>query len=84
VYSAIPPICEVMSGAGHSFSNSSADEFAAAMNRALATPAETVAAWAKDLLARHNWTSVTSRIVAALGESGLPDHLSGAASPKHN
>jgi glycosyltransferase involved in cell wall biosynthesis len=69
VYSAIPPIGEVMAGAGHAFSNASPEEFATAMNRALATPAETVAAWAKDLLARHNWPDVTQRIVAALDES---------------
>lgn len=69
VYSAIPPICEVMAGAGQSFPNTSADEFSAAMDRALATPGETVAAWAKDLLARHNWPEVSRRIVDELGRS---------------
>lgn len=73
IYSAIPPIHEVMAGAGQPFSNSSADEFSAAMNRALATPTETVAAWADELLARHNWPAVTHRIMAGLRDAGCAD-----------
>ncbi len=69
VYSDIPPICEVMAGAGQPFSNSSADEFADAMNRALATPTKTVAAWSNELLARHNWPTVTRRILGGLQEA---------------
>ena len=72
VYSAIPPICEVMAGAGQPFSNSSADEFAAAMNRALATPAEAVADWAEQLQVCHNWPAVTRCIMDVLQEIPLP------------
>lgn len=66
VFSDIPPIREVMGDAGCAFSNDSAESLIAAMNQALATPRELVQSWAKQLLARHNWTAVTDRIVAAL------------------
>ena len=66
VYSAIPPICEVMGRAGRSFSNSSSGEFADAMNCALATRPDEIATWGRQLLAHHNWPGVIRRIVDAL------------------
>jgi hypothetical protein len=66
VFSDIPPLREVMGGAGFAFSNASAAEFASVMDRALATSPEVVERWADMLLARHNWRSVVERIVAEL------------------
>jgi hypothetical protein len=67
VYSDIPPIREVMADAGHSFSNASADAFAAAMDRALETSPSIIDRWSGELLARHNWPNVVRRIVDGVG-----------------
>jgi glycosyltransferase involved in cell wall biosynthesis len=66
VFSDIPALREVMGEAGYRFSNQSEESFLEAMNQALATPPETIRAWSKTLLYRHNWPAVTDRIVQAL------------------
>lgn len=68
VYSDLPPLREVMRGAGFAFSNASADDFAQAMNRALQAPPTQLAVWADELLSRHHWPGVISRILGGLEE----------------
>ncbi|HVU08797.1 MAG TPA: glycosyltransferase [Verrucomicrobiae bacterium] len=63
VYSDIPPLREVMAGAGFSFSNNSKESFARAMQSALLTTPETIDLWSKQLLQRHNWQKVTEKIL---------------------
>lgn len=65
-YSDITVTREVMAGAGCPFSNGNFDSFSYAMDRALSTPPSTIAAWADELLARHNWNNVSSRVLDAL------------------
>ena len=69
VYSDLPPICEVMQGAGFPFSNESEESFAAAMNQALLTPPDAIRQWYQSLIARHNWDVVTGKIVEGLAAS---------------
>ena len=69
VYSDIPVLREVMRGTGFAFSNSSAEEFGMAMEKALTTSAETTAAWSKQLLAVHNWPKVTDQILSGLQDA---------------
>jgi len=69
VFSDIPALREVMGQAGCPFSNQSAESFVDAMNQALTMPAETIAAWSKSLLRRHNWQLVTDRIVQTLANA---------------
>jgi glycosyltransferase involved in cell wall biosynthesis len=66
VYSDIPPIREVMGDAGHHFANDSADGFVAAMDRAFATSPDVITRWSKELLARHNWPNVATRLLGGL------------------
>lgn len=66
VFSAIPATREVMGECGFSFENSDYESFRVAMNSALGVPREQVAAWAEQLLARHNWDLVLDRFVAGL------------------
>jgi glycosyltransferase involved in cell wall biosynthesis len=68
VYSDIPPIREVMADAGHPFTNDSVESFGTAMQRALATDAETIFQWAKRLRDRHNWPLVKKRFFEALAD----------------
>jgi Glycosyl transferases group 1 len=68
VFSDIPPLREVMNGAGHSFSNESQESFARAMQAALSTPPETISTWAEQLMQRHNWRAVTDRILPEISE----------------
>ena len=73
VFSAIPATREVMGDCGFSFDNSKHESFRVAMDSALCVPREQVAAWADQLLARHNWDLVLDRFVAGLqGASGPP------------
>lgn len=66
VYSDIPPLREVMDGAGHCFTNGSVDSFYGAMERALATQGATISEWAKGLRKRYNWEDVRRRFFDAL------------------
>jgi Glycosyl transferases group 1 len=66
VYSDIPPLREVMGNVGFSFSNDSEESFCQAMNRALATPPMQISEWAACLLRRHNWSSVTEKVMREL------------------
>ena len=66
VYSDIPVTREVMAGAGCPFSNGSADSFGAALDRALDIPADALAAWLAELLQRHSWSKVCSKVVEGL------------------
>lgn len=68
VFSDIPPLREVMNGAGHSFSNDSEESFARAMQAALSTPPETIRAWSEQLFQRHNWQRVVEKILPELSE----------------
>jgi glycosyltransferase involved in cell wall biosynthesis len=69
VYSEIPATREVMRGAGSGFDNGSYDSFGSAMDHAFRVSADQLKKWATDLLDRHNWDRVVSRMVAALRES---------------
>jgi glycosyltransferase involved in cell wall biosynthesis len=66
VYSDLPATREVMGGAGHPFSNGDYESFTRAMTDALATPAETIHAWADQLLGRHRWETVAARVTKAM------------------
>jgi glycosyltransferase involved in cell wall biosynthesis len=66
VFSAIPATREVMGGCGCAFNNGDYESFRVAMDSALGVSREQVAAWAEQLLARHNWDLVTDRFVAGL------------------
>jgi len=66
VYSAIPAMLEVMNGCGYPFDNDSFAQFADAMDRALRTTPEQLAAWQLQLGARHSWTTVADRIAGEL------------------
>jgi len=66
VFSDIPPLREVMGGAGCAFANSSAESFFAAMEKALATTPRTLQLWSEHLLGKHNWPAVTEKIVGGL------------------
>ena len=69
VFSDIAPLREAMGEAGHPFSNDSEESFLQAMDRALATPPETIHAWAAGLLRRHHWPAVAERIVQELAST---------------
>lgn len=69
VYSDLPPIREVMQGAGFPFSNDSKESFVEAMNQALLTPSDAIQTWSESLMARHNWDIVTRKIVEGLAAS---------------
>jgi glycosyltransferase involved in cell wall biosynthesis len=66
VYSDIPVTREVMAGMGCSFANESYESFEEAMNKALGITAETIESWARQLLSRHNWNRVCSRVIEGL------------------
>lgn len=73
VYSDIPATREVMGACGFAFDNDKYESFAAALNQGLNADPGQIAVWADELLARHNWSSVTRRIVDALGLPGRAD-----------
>ncbi len=66
VFSAIPATREVMGDAGCAFANDDYESFRVAMDLALDCPAEQIAVWAEQLLARHDWRAVAGRIITAL------------------
>ncbi|MBI5799866.1 MAG: glycosyltransferase [Verrucomicrobia bacterium] len=72
VFSAIPATREVMGDCGFSFDNSKQESFRVAMDSALCVPRGQVAAWADQLLARHNWDLVLDRFVAGLRGAAGP------------
>ncbi len=74
VFSDIPATREVMSGSGFAFSNDDFDSFTWAMNSALRISSDRLEGWKRDLLARHHWDRVVSRVI-----SGLEDHSSSMA-----
>ena len=69
VFSDVPATREVMGGRGCPFQNSDFDSFAKAMSSALEADRATLERWSTELRARHNWASVTSRVVQALQEN---------------
>jgi glycosyltransferase involved in cell wall biosynthesis len=71
VFSDIPPLRETMGDAGCPFSNDSEASFSAAMNRAFNTTCETLEVWSELLLRRHNWDSVSKRIMQGLSGNAL-------------
>lgn len=66
VYSDIPSMTEVMGNCGFRFKNESYNEFAHALDSAIAVPREQVTEWRSQLLARHNWPKVAHRIASEL------------------
>ena len=66
VFSDIPPLREVMGDAGCPFTNESKESFVQAMNSALSASPETIKSWSEKLLRRHNWQSVTEKILPEL------------------
>ncbi|HMP73369.1 MAG TPA: glycosyltransferase [Kiritimatiellia bacterium] len=70
VYSLIPVTGEVMGDVGCPFRNDDYASFADAMEKALNTSAETIAAWADVMEKRHHWSLVAGRILSALKEHG--------------
>jgi glycosyltransferase involved in cell wall biosynthesis len=82
VYSDIPATREVMAAAGYSFCNDRYDSFAGAMNKAMKAVPKEIRDWADQLLARHNWQTVCTRVIEGLlsigndtqgfGKPGLP------------
>jgi len=66
VYSDIPALREVMGQAGFAFSNSSAEDFAEAMQSALSVGTAEIDAWARSLLERHNWRAVVRQVIRAM------------------
>jgi glycosyltransferase involved in cell wall biosynthesis len=69
VYSGLAPIREVMNDAGCAFENDSENSFITAMDRALQAPQEAIRDWSEALMSRHNWPTVTRRIVEELAAS---------------
>ena len=69
VFSDIPATREVMSGAGFSFSNPSFESFVHAMNSSLQVTPCCLEEWKQQLLYRHNWDRVVSRVLSGLGSS---------------
>ena len=70
VFSDLAPTRESMGEAGLPFSNTDFESFRRAMDQALTLSPETSAAWAAQLLRRHDWSLVAQRVVTALGEMG--------------
>ena len=66
VYSSIPPMLEVMGPCGFAFANDSYEDFAAAMQQAMAASADQLARWRADLSRRHSWEQVAGRIIREL------------------
>ncbi len=66
VFSALPALQEVMGIAGCPFQNEEYDSFAQALEKALASFPDQVAAGKAALLARHAWPLVTARVLAEL------------------
>lgn len=66
VYSDIPVTREVMAGVGCPFSNGSADSFAAALDRAMEVAPDTLISWRNELLKRHSWPRVCSKVIEGL------------------
>jgi glycosyltransferase involved in cell wall biosynthesis len=70
VFSSLPATREVMRQAGLGFFNDSFESFHRAMNEALNTTPQTIAAWREELLERHNWRDVVARVTTALATAG--------------
>jgi glycosyltransferase involved in cell wall biosynthesis len=68
VYSNIAAMMESAGEAGFSFDNNSYDNFADAMDKALACPREQLASWAEELVQRHSWARVAERVATALSQ----------------
>jgi len=68
VFSDIPPLREVMDGAGHAFANDSKKSFTHAMEAALSTSTETISAWSERLSQRHDWRTVTEKILPEISD----------------
>lgn len=66
VFSSIPVTREVMEDTGRPFSNEDYGTFRDALDSALLTRPETIAAWSAVLLARYQWPVVADRIVNAM------------------
>jgi glycosyltransferase involved in cell wall biosynthesis len=70
VFSDLSVTREVMRETGFRFSNDDFESFSRAMDGAVATSAETVGGWGRELLARHSWDLVVERIIRGLRETG--------------
>lgn len=66
VYSDIDATREAMDGRGFSFANDDFGSFASAMNAAITADPVTIATWAGELLQRHSWSTVVTRLVEGL------------------
>ena len=66
VYSAVPATVEAMGGAGFPFSHDDYNTFRSAMDAAMKAAPDRLAAWSRELAARHTWEKVTDRIVSVL------------------
>lgn len=66
VFSNIPPVIEVIEGAGVGFENASRESFASAMSQAGKITPMQIGAWKSRLLARHDWKLVANRIVEGM------------------
>lgn len=69
IFSSLPPTREAMGEAGIPFSNTEFESFRQALNRAFTITPETISRWAEQLLARHQWSRVVDRIIAAMRET---------------
>lgn len=69
VFSDLPATREVMQDTGLRFSNSNFESFNRALNAALSTSPDTIAAWRDGLLRRHMWRDVVQRVITGLRES---------------
>ncbi|MCX7590846.1 MAG: glycosyltransferase [Kiritimatiellae bacterium] len=66
VYSDIPALRETMKETGFPFRNDDFSSFEQAMESAFGATPDQILAWKKDLLTRHNWNTVLTRIFTAL------------------
>jgi hypothetical protein len=66
VYSDIPPLLEVMGGAGCAFSNHDPHSFVSAIERALRISHNELAAWRTELQASYSWPTVARRFLTSL------------------
>jgi glycosyltransferase involved in cell wall biosynthesis len=66
VFSDLSSTREVMQDAGCRFANNDYETFAAAVDRALETPAQQINKWAEQLLAKYNWKTVAEKMIRML------------------
>jgi glycosyltransferase involved in cell wall biosynthesis len=69
VFSDIPALRETMGETGCPFSNDSEASFLAAMSRAFSLAPAALHGWSESLLRRHNWATVSTRIMNELRAS---------------